>query len=155
MANPQSTDAHLRVAHSILETIKQGNLRRSTAQRIKTLPELLDEGLMPQVLPCISPCSRSGACGPNYLFACESCAISRPNPYYYSIYKKARITNFLRWAVWERDNFTCQRCHRRRYLTIDHIIPESTGGKPELNNLQTLCKSCNSRKSTKVKGNND
>lgn len=63
---------------------------------------------------------------------------------------KARISDQDRWAVWERDNFTCQHCGTRRNLTIDHIVPESKGGASTVDNYQTLCKSCNSRKGTKL-----
>ena len=59
---------------------------------------------------------------------------------------KANIPPELRWAIFERDNFTCLICGSRRFLTIDHIIPESLGGETVMSNLQTLCKSCNSRK---------
>lgn len=59
---------------------------------------------------------------------------------------KARIPPELRWEVWERDDFTCRRCGARRYLTIDHVVPESKGGPMEAENLQTLCRSCNSSK---------
>src|SRR5260221_3877516 len=59
---------------------------------------------------------------------------------------KAHIPTGLRWQVWERDNFTCQHCGRRRFLSVDHIIPESHGGELVLENLQTLCTPCNSRK---------
>ena len=55
----------------------------------------------------------------------------------------------LRWEVWERDNFTCKNCGLRRNLTIDHIIPVSKGGETKKDNLQTLCKHCNSAKGTK------
>lgn len=65
-------------------------------------------------------------------------------------YQKTPIPNDIRWEVWKRDNFTCQHCGKRKYLTIDHIYPESKGGKTELSNLQTLCKSCNSKKGTKI-----
>ena len=63
---------------------------------------------------------------------------------------KASIPTDLRWEVWERDNFTCQHCGTRRHLSIDHIIPESKGGTTVLENLQTLCKKCNSIKGVKV-----
>jgi hypothetical protein len=72
-----------------------------------------------------------------------------------SFYKNARktdIPNELRWTVWERDNFTC-KCGARKFLSIDHIKPESEGGLTELDNLRTLCKSCNSKKGTKKAGN--
>jgi hypothetical protein len=59
------------------------------------------------------------------------------------------IPESLKWEVFERDNFTCKNCGARRFLTIDHITPKSKGGKTTLNNCQTLCKSCNSRKGAK------
>jgi len=60
--------------------------------------------------------------------------------------KKKPIPPEIRWQVWERDNFTCQHCGVRRHLSVDHIVPESRGGTLALDNLQTLCKPCNSRK---------
>lgn len=62
--------------------------------------------------------------------------------------QKVAIPAALRWEVWERDNFTCLHCGVRRFLTIDHIVPESGGGPTTLANLQTLCRPCNSRKGT-------
>lgn len=64
-------------------------------------------------------------------------------------YKKVNIPNNIRWEVWERDNFTCQICGSRKNLAVDHIHPERKGGTLDLTNLQTLCKSCNSRKGAK------
>ena len=52
----------------------------------------------------------------------------------------------LRWRVWDRDNFTCLHCGTRKHLSIDHIIPESQGGLTIIENLQTLCVRCNSKK---------
>jgi hypothetical protein len=63
---------------------------------------------------------------------------------------KAPIPAELRWQVWERDNFTCQMCGARSHLAVDHIHPESKGGLLDLDNLQTLCTRCNSRKGAKV-----
>ncbi len=56
------------------------------------------------------------------------------------------IPESLKWEVFERDNFTCKHCGTRRFLSVDHIIPKSKGGKTTLDNCQTLCKPCNSRK---------
>lgn len=59
---------------------------------------------------------------------------------------KVPIPMDLRWRVWERDNFTCLGCGTRRRLSVDHILAESLGGTLRLDNLQTLCCSCNSKK---------
>lgn len=59
------------------------------------------------------------------------------------------ITPDLRWATWERDNFTCSRCGARTMLTIDHIVPVSKGGLTVLSNLRTLCSVCNSKKNNR------
>jgi 5-methylcytosine-specific restriction endonuclease McrA len=61
-------------------------------------------------------------------------------------YKKQPIPEPLKWEVWERDNFTCLHCGSRKDLSIDHIYPESRGGKTTLENCQTLCRNCNSKK---------
>lgn len=66
------------------------------------------------------------------------------------IYTKAVISRKLQMEVWERDAFRCKECGGYQNLTVDHIIPESKGGTLELDNLQTLCRSCNSRKGAKV-----
>ena len=61
-------------------------------------------------------------------------------------YIKVPIPEELRWSIWNRDNFTCQYCGKRECLSVDHITPESQGGKMSEKNLVTACKSCNSRK---------
>ena len=52
--------------------------------------------------------------------------------------------------VFRRDGYRCQMCGARKsdgvQLTIDHIIPLAAGGSNDIDNLQTLCKSCNENK---------
>ena len=43
----------------------------------------------------------------------------------------------------------CRACSTHLNLTADHVIAESAGGPTTLENLQTLCRPCNSRKGTK------
>jgi 5-methylcytosine-specific restriction endonuclease McrA len=64
--------------------------------------------------------------------------------------KKREIGKRLRTAVYERDAYRCRHCGTHRDLCLDHIIPESRGGAATLDNLQTLCRSCNSTKGTRV-----
>lgn len=51
----------------------------------------------------------------------------------------------------KRDGYTCQCCFRHGKgirLEIDHIIPVFQGGPANVENSQTLCKECNSKKRT-------
>jgi len=60
--------------------------------------------------------------------------------------KKKPIPQYLRIRVFERDHYRCLHCGSWKRLSVDHIIPESKGGPTRFDNLQTLCKSCNSIK---------
>lgn len=59
----------------------------------------------------------------------------------------------LRFEVLKRDNFKCCACGASPAkdpsvnLHIDHVIPWSKGGETVLDNLQTLCSTCNMGKS--------
>lgn len=61
---------------------------------------------------------------------------------YYTSKKDVRI------AVFKLYGNKCLCCGIEENITIDHVIPVKKGGVNELSNMQPLCKSCNSRKST-------
>lgn len=63
--------------------------------------------------------------------------------------RKARIPRALAKQVMERDAYRCVTCGTHLDLTCDHIIPESKGGPTTVENLQTMCRPCNSRKGAK------
>jgi 5-methylcytosine-specific restriction endonuclease McrA len=56
---------------------------------------------------------------------------------------------WVRGAVMRRAGWKCQRCPSSEGLGVDHIIPVIRGGENTLENLQALCRSCNSEKGTK------
>lgn len=55
----------------------------------------------------------------------------------------------LKLAVFKRDNFRCVVCGKGKEsgLHADHKIPVIQGGTDDMENLQTLCSSCNLSKS--------
>ena len=56
----------------------------------------------------------------------------------------------IREFIFNRDKHTCLKCGSKTQLTLDHIVPIYLGGENKISNLQTLCRSCNSSKSTKI-----
>lgn len=56
----------------------------------------------------------------------------------------------LRLMVFTRDQNKCCSCGSSKRLSIDHIKPVLEGGGDDPENLQTLCRSCNSRKGAKI-----
>lgn len=65
-------------------------------------------------------------------------------------YTKAAISSALRTQVFERDAYRCVACGGHRDLTCDHVHPESKGGPTTLENLQTMCRPCNSKKGVRA-----
>lgn len=48
--------------------------------------------------------------------------------------------------IYKRDNYECVYCGSNKNLTLDHVIPQSKGGKDSWDNLVTACRTCNSEK---------
>jgi hypothetical protein len=57
-----------------------------------------------------------------------------------------RKSKMIRKVLIQRDGERCKFCGTTDKLTIDHIVSIYQGGSDDLDNLQLLCSSCNSRK---------
>ena len=58
---------------------------------------------------------------------------------------------FTEWkALKEKCNQKCLGCNEIKPLTKDHIIPLSEGGTDYIDNIQPLCRNCNSKKWKKI-----
>ena len=55
----------------------------------------------------------------------------------------------LRQLIYGRDGKVCRNCKATKNLSIDHIVSVLNGGGNEPENLQVLCRSCNSSKGGK------
>ncbi len=51
----------------------------------------------------------------------------------------------LKFAVWRRDGGQCSKCHSRRNLNLDHVVPLAHNGPTSAENLRLLCFQCNQR----------
>jgi len=63
---------------------------------------------------------------------------------------RKNITESERQEVFDRDNWQCVICGSIEYLQVDHKFPFARGGTTQIDNLQTLCKDCNSKKRDKL-----
>lgn len=71
----------------------------------------------------------------------------------YHVKKPPRKASYSRFAVFRRDNYTCQycgKCLRGKNITVDHIVPKVRGGKNTFLNCVTSCYPCNNGKRDKT-----
>ncbi|RZG86795.1 hypothetical protein EXE10_06190 [Acinetobacter sp. WCHAc060033] len=113
-----------------------------SVRAIKTAIDLLEEVKIIQV-------DRSNGRHNRYKITPESFDSGNVKPAT-SILIKQKISKILRTKVYERDLYRCVTCGTHLNLTCDHIIPESKGGATTIENLQTMCKSCNSTKGVSI-----
>ncbi|MBD3616897.1 MAG: HNH endonuclease [Gracilimonas sp.] len=64
--------------------------------------------------------------------------------------RRRRISTKTKQIVWDRDGGQCVNCGIEYDLEYDHIIPFSKGGSNGPNNIQLLCRKCNSKKRAKI-----
>lgn len=88
-------------------------------------------------------------------FSTPTCKISTPATIRLCepIRRKNGPVRYHRVVVFRRDGWLCQYCGRqlsRRDATIDHVIPQSKGGKTNYKNCVTACKKCNHTKAFKT-----
>lgn len=60
-----------------------------------------------------------------------------------------KVVRFSRKNVLLRDRYTCQYCGEEfqpGFLTLDHVLPVSQGGKTQWDNVVAACKTCNIKK---------
>lgn len=64
--------------------------------------------------------------------------------------ERQRVTASVRYGVLARDGHRCRVCGNTAEvepLHVDHVVPISRGGRSDMDNLQTLCQTCNLGKS--------
>lgn len=64
-----------------------------------------------------------------------------------------RQIKFSRRNIFERDKHRCQYCGRhfkKMELTLDHVVPRSSGGRSTWENLVLACVPCNVRKGNRL-----
>jgi hypothetical protein len=91
-------------------------------------------------LLCIKKNPKCVVCGIEATIArleCQSANLSQSNQYHFNVYAKVEDENY-------------PLGYRYVTLTQDHIFPKSLGGPTTLDNLQTMCSTCNKDKDNSV-----
>lgn len=61
------------------------------------------------------------------------------------------VVTWTKKNILMRDGYTCQYCgDQAQKLTIDHVFPESRGGKTDFDNTVAACLACNNKKANKT-----
>lgn len=82
-------------------------------------------------------------------------AVIRLRHYVKVAYWKITYVSYTKRNVHLRDNYTCQYCSVKclaSNIGIDHVIPESRGGKSTWDNTVSACGPCNFDKSDRLPG---
>lgn len=80
---------------------------------------------------------------------------------YYQVPKMVMVKKFIKRKrvllpkkrnIFLRDNYTCQYCNCEdpSMLTLDHVVPQSRGGKNTWENLVCACRPCNFKKGNRT-----
>jgi CRISPR/Cas system Type II protein with McrA/HNH and RuvC-like nuclease domain len=74
--------------------------------------------------------------------------LQSPDQYLYNLYttSSSEARKLWRQQIREKWNHKCAYCESEEKLTIDHIVPQSKGGKDMTKNVVCCCHSCNQSK---------
>ncbi len=70
---------------------------------------------------------------------------------WYRVWMSRYIPKVVKDVVRERDGNRCRVCGSRDYLEFDHMTPYSKGAPAIVENIQILCRLCNSKKRDRTK----
>ena len=80
-------------------------------------------------------------------------AVVRLRNYVRVSYERITFVSYSKRNVHLRDNYICQYCDERKKtdrMGIDHVLPESRGGKTTWENTVSSCNSCNAVKGART-----